>query len=127
MAGVPPAGFPKTSSFVSRRAIPTRCASPLWSTTTKSLAPAARIAVASRSTVSATGRGLRLETTPLVARGPVGPASDCDPILFLHHQRTTPFHATTYLGLPFEELASGSHPEWCAAPPTAALRASPGA
>lgn len=71
MAGVPPAGLPKTRSLVSRRNSPAFSASPLWSTRVNNVAPAAWIASVSRCTVSATEYGLRCRM-PSVACVPAG-------------------------------------------------------
>ena len=67
MTPVPTAGFPKTTSVVSRRSRPTARASARWSITTKTFCPFAASRSSSRATVSPTGRGLVFVTAPAPA------------------------------------------------------------
>ncbi len=64
MTPVPAGGFPKITRVVSRRSSPTARASACWSMTAKTLTPLDPSRSTRRATVSATGRGLVLVTTP---------------------------------------------------------------
>ena len=75
ITGVPAAGLPNKTNFVSGIVSPTRAASPLWSITAKSFRPFAAIVLSSRSTVSATDQGLCLAVITMSARVLLRPQS----------------------------------------------------
>jgi hypothetical protein len=58
ITGVPAAGLPKITTFVSRRSSPAALASPLWSITANSLTPFDSSSCTMSETVSSTDTGL---------------------------------------------------------------------